>query len=547
MIASGLSEFLTISAIIPFLFALNNPETIGQIPYIRNLLLSFNLITVKETITFITLFFILASLFSGFLRTINFWLSGKISALIGSDLSIKAYDIKLNDSYEKHVKQNSSEFLNLIVTCVNRAILSIYCFSQIITSLLIGIFIISALLIINWKAVLISFLLILICYLIFAFTIKKRMFNNSKKIITSSRIQIQIMQEGLGSVKDIILSGNYKPFYDEFIKADLVYRKLNAENKFLTVIPKYVVESLGISLIAFLGYLFLITGVNKELFIPLLGSLALGAQRLLPVTQQIYSNWSLLIGFKPDLCELLDVVEQKKNSEKYYFKPYNLKESIKFENIAYNYGKKDKAISNINLNIKAGETIGLIGRTGSGKSTTVDVLMGLLKPSKGKVLIDNKDLYQENQFLINWRRSIAHVPQSIYLSDNTFLMNIAFGVPLEKIDFNTVKIAAKEALISSFIESTSSGYRTKVGEYGVRLSGGQRQRIGIARAIYRLYTSKINLLVLDESTSSLDKFTESKIIKVFEEKKNLTKIIISHNLETLSSCNRIIDISQDFR
>ena len=548
MISSGFSEFLTISAIIPFLFALNNTESINQIPYISNLLSIFNLTTEKEIITFITLLFIFAALFSGFLRTINFWLSCKLSALIGSDLSIKAYDNKLNDPYEKQVRQNSSETLNLIVTCVNRAILSIYCFSQIITSILIAFFIISALLIINWKAVLIGFLLILICYLTFGFTIKKRIFNNSKKIISSSRIQIQTMQEGLGSVKDIILSGNYKPFIDEFIKADVMYRTLNAENKFLTVIPKYVIESLGLSIIAFLAYLFLITGVNKELFIPLLGSLALGAQRLLPVIQQIYTNWSLLIGFTPDLLKLLDVVEQKENSDKRIYNPYALKESIKLENIQYNYGERDKAISNLFLNIRAGETIGLIGRTGSGKSTTVDILMGLLKPSKGKVLIDNKELYDEkNSFLINWRRSIAHVPQSIYLSDNTFLMNIAFGIPLKKIDLHIVKLAAKEALISSFIESTSRGYRTNVGEYGVKLSGGQRQRLGIARAIYRLYTSEINLLVLDEATSSLDKNTESKIIKIIEKKKNLTKIIISHNLETLTSCNRVIDISQDFR
>ena len=169
--------------------------------------------------------------------------------------------------------------------------------------------------------------------------------------------------------------------------------------------------------------------------------------------------------------------------------------------------------------------------------------MGLLKPCKGKIFVDNKDLHENKKsILISWRKSIAHVPQLIYLTDNSFMANIAFGIPLEEINIELVKKAAKKALIHDYIETTKDGYHTKVGERGVNLSGGQRQRVGIARAIYKIFNFQVNLLVLDEATNALDIKTELEIMNNIQNMKNLTKLIISHNNKSLSFCNRIIKI-----
>ncbi len=550
MIISGLSEFLTISSIIPYLFALSNSNIIFDLPYLSEPLSNLNITNERQLITLLTFTFVSLCIFSCIIRSYNFWLSNKLSSAIGSDLSIKCFKNILHQSYKDHIKQNTSETLNLIMTCINRTIIGIYCFLQVISNIFIGAFIFIALLIIDWKTILIGVSTFSSSYLLLGFATKKKIFINSKKIVSFTGLQVKSIQEGLGSIKDLILSGNFYIFENIFNKSDVIHRRLNAENRFLAVFPRYLLESLGLSLIAILGYLFLISGVEKELFIPLLGSIALGAQRLLPTMQQIYTNWSNLLGFKVDFIKVIEAINKKDISLfKVSGQTYIFKKTIKLKNIYFEYENKNESISNLNLEIYKGETIGIIGRTGSGKSTTVDILMGLLKPSKGNVLIDDKDLYDTNlDFLKNWRRSIAHVPQSIYLTDNSFLENIGFGIPKKDIDLKLAKRAAEESFISSYIESTDNGYDTFVGEYGVKLSGGQKQRIGIARAIYRIYIkSNINLIVLDEATSSLDSYTTSKIIKTFENKKELTKIIISHNLKSLEYCNRIIEITQKFR
>ena len=196
----------------------------------------------------------------------------------------------------------------------------------------------------------------------------------------------------------------------------------------------------------------------------------------------------------------------------------------------------------LNLEIRYGERIGLIGSTGSGKSTTIDLLMGLLEPTKGKILVDGEDLHDPEypERLLAWRSSIAHVPQTIYLADSSIAENIAFGVPIDKIDFERVKRAAQQAQISAFIESTSESYATFVGERGVRLSGGQRQRIGIARAIYK----QANVLILDEATSALDSSTEWAVMDAVEAlSKKLTIVMIAHRLSTLQRCDRVIRLA----
>ena len=290
----------------------------------------------------------------------------------------------------------------------------------------------------------------------------------------------------------------------------------------------------------------LVKNTNKELLIiPTIGTMALGAQKLLPALQQIYNSWAGVKGMSSSIYGVLKMLEQEMNIQNTYksIKPYVLKSGIKFRNVSFSYGNDSKKydIRDLNLTINKGQVVGIIGKTGSGKSTFVDLLMGLLKPTKGEILIDENNLYDEKNYktLSSWRSAISHVPQDIYLSDNSIEENIAFGENLSQISRIKVKKAAKFAQIESFIANLPEKYGTYVGERGIRMSGGQRQRIAIARAIYK--NSKI--LVLDEATSALDTKTEREVMSSINKvSKNLTLIIIAHRKSTILNCDRILHI-----
>jgi ATP-binding cassette subfamily B protein len=220
--------------------------------------------------------------------------------------------------------------------------------------------------------------------------------------------------------------------------------------------------------------------------------------------------------------------------------PLPLRQTIRLEGVHFRYGPdQPEVLRGLDLEIRRGERIGLIGSTGSGKSTTVDLLMGLLEPSQGRILVDGADLHDpaHPERLAAWRAAIAHVPQSIYLADSSIAENIAFGVPIGQIDLERVRQVAEQAQIASFIEASPEGYQSFVGERGIRLSGGQRQRIGIARALYK----QAQVLVFDEATSALDTGTEEAVMEAVEDlSEEFTIVMIAHRLSTLKSCDRLV-------
>lgn len=274
--------------------------------------------------------------------------------------------------------------------------------------------------------------------------------------------------------------------------------------------------------------------------LPVLGMLALGAQRLLPSLQQLYYSWASITGYQASLADTIMLLDQPLPEEllQPITKPLKIKDTIRLDAVRFSYtGAGPWVLDGLNLVIAKGARVGFVGSTGSGKSTTLDLLMGLLIPTKGQLLVDRQPV--NGNRLRAWQRSIAHVPQSIFLADTTLAENIAFGVPVESIDMERVKQAAYQAQIADFIEQNPEGYQAFVGERGVRLSGGQRQRIGIARALYK----QASVLVLDEATSALDNATEQLVMEAIGElNSELTILLIAHRLTTVRHCDFIVEL-----
>ena len=379
-------------------------------------------------------------------------------------------------------------------------------------------------------------------YLILAITSKRELRSNGEKINKATTQQLKAVQEGLGAIRNVLLNNTQAIYLQIYRQADRPQRQLRAKNEFLSIFPRYALEALGMVAISFLGGILILQRGSGASVVPLLGAMALGAQRLLPALQQIYNGWASLKRFNSAINSVVILLEQPLPQISDTVEAFGFKKNICLKNIHFRYAaNQSEVIKGLDLNINAGERIGVIGSTGSGKSTVIDIIMGLLKPTSGRILVDGQNLHDDYEpgILTSWRNAIAIVPQSIFLADSSIAENIAFGIPRELIDFNRVREVSSQAQISNFIETLPNRYDHFVGEQGIRLSGGQRQRIGIARALYK----NSSVLVLDEATSALDSQTENSIMHSIDKlSSKLTILIIAHRLSTIQSCDRVIQI-----
>jgi ATP-binding cassette subfamily B protein len=289
-------------------------------------------------------------------------------------------------------------------------------------------------------------------------------------------------------------------------------------------------------LIALLAYYLTATRGGVAGAIPVLGALALGAQRLMPLMQQTYQGWVFVTSHRQVLMDVVSLLQQPvPNETQVHVSPLPFEREIRLEQVSFRYQPDlPLVLQGIDIAIPLGARVGFAGTTGSGKSTLIDLLMGLLQPSTGQIRVDGTPL--TGTMRLAWQRNIAHVPQAIFLADESFAENIAFGVPAKDIDLARVRRAAQQAQIADFIESSTKGYASMVGERGVRLSGGQRQRIGIARALYK----QAKVLVFDEATSALDSDTEASVMQAIEGLgREFTIVLIAHRLTTLQGCDII--------
>ena len=532
---------MSLGAVLPFLAVLTDPERLWQQPLVQALAGRVGFTQESELLLPATLAFAVAAVLAAAVRLANLWLNGRLAAAVGSDLSCEAYRRTLYQPYGVHVQRNSAAVITGTTTQIGGTVGALRALLQLVTAAVVAVGLLAGLLLIDWAVSLGASALFGSAYGLLAITSRKELQRNSQRIVAATKQQIKTLQEGLGAIRDVLLDGNQGTYVEIYRQADRLQRQLQAKNQFLGTFPRYFLEALGMVAIALLGGLLLVLHQGEDgLVIPLLGAVALGAQRLLPALQQMYGGWSSLKGFNADLAGVLRMLNQPLPPQVKVAEPLVLREGIRLEAVHFRYGpEQQEVLQGLNLEIGRGERIGLIGSTGSGKSTTVDLLMGLLAPSAGRVLVDEKDLHDpaHPELLSAWRAAIAHVPQSIYLADSSIAENIAFGVPRDQIDQARVQQAAAQAQIASFIEARPEGYGRFVGERGIRLSGGQLQRIGIARALYK----QPQVLVFDEATSALDTATEQALMDAVNElSKKLTIVMIAHRVSTLHRCDRVI-------
>jgi ATP-binding cassette subfamily B protein len=541
----AIAELVSLGMVIPFLGILTAPDQAFSYAIVQPAVSWLGLSEPRQLLLPLTIMFATSAILAGLLRLALLSSQMRLCNSIGNDLGCDIFRRTLYQPYRVHVARNSSEIVTVLMTKINTVVyfiliplISIFTSSIIILAVIIFMFFV------DFRLTMIATISFGLLYSIVVGITKMNLIENSRMVSINQSHVTKIAQESLGGIRDILIDGLQEIYLKMYQKADFQLRKALSSIGIIGGAPRPIIEALGIVLIAFLAY-FLMTHTNETLsIVPLLGVLALASQRLLPLVQQLYAGWASIMGGKNSLKDVLALLDQPLP----IFSSTSLIESITFEykislvDIYFRYSSEGPWIlRGVNLEVQRGSKIGLIGGTGSGKSTLLDLIMGLLSPTSGFIEVDDGRLNQVTQR--DWQSRIAHVPQSIYLTDATIAENIAFGVPISQINMTHLKEVAKKVKIADLIESWTDGYQTYVGERGIRLSGGQRQRIGIARALYK----SAEVIIFDEATSSLDNDTEKEVMDAINalsgDRGALTLIIVAHRLTTLKGCDQIIELS----
>lgn len=537
-LVGAVAELVSIGAVLPFLQLIAVPETVAKFPFVTELMRKLHIARATDLLYPAAIVLIVTAIASALIRMALVWVSTRFIFGLTHDLSTKMFDRVIRQPYSLYLSRNSSEVLSGLEK-VN--FVSTYFLNPILTAMssaLIAIGIVIMLLLINPVVAIVAGLSIVLLYVLIGLSTRGILVRLGREQAFYGTRRIKLAQEAIGGVRDIILDRSHDVFGWQYRVADARMRRVSSIINSISTAPRYAVEGAGIVLIALFALYYAGQPGGVIAAIPVLGALALGAQRLLPLAQAInvaYAQYGASIGTVEDLLQLLDapILPPRDRNADTTIVP--MREGIVLDRVSFGYDGARLALDDISITIPRGARIGVVGRTGSGKTTLLDVVAGLLTPTSGAVRIDGELLDEAS--IQNWQAQIAHVPQAIFLLDDTIAANIAFGLPHDKIDIARVRDAARRADIDSFVETLPEGFDTRVGERGARLSGGQRQRIGIARALYKRAT----VLILDEATSALDTATEIMVMAGIEQlDRNLTILMIAHRLTTVANCDQII-------
>ena len=539
-ILAGFSEFLSLSLVIPFINILDSSNVElknNNIQFFANL---FNIENQFQLKIFISILFILGIALSGVIRTISIISNSRYSASIGTQLNCDLYQNILNQPYSFFKKNESNSLISTCTIFIKETITCINAILNIITSIFIIFFIILLLYKTNPSIALSFFILFSFIYYLISKRTNAVLRKNSKKITVHTDLIIKKIQESLLSIRDILMYETKGIHLNQFHSYNFNLRRKESNNFIISTFPRFSLESLAIIVFILISLIGLIINKDENLNFAVLGVLAFSAQKLLPLFQNTYLNFSFIKGKLASINKVLYFLELESLEYK-SSKRINIDfKEIKLKKVSLNFeAKKENVFENVNLSILCGEKIGIIGKTGAGKSTLIDLLIGLVTPSKGSVYVNDKDIHSDFSFKKSWMSMVAVVPQDIFILDGTLISNITYGVSSENINYDRLKNSIKIAQLESFVNGQTKGLETSIRENGKNLSGGQKQRIGIARALYK----NCKFIIFDEATSALDSNTENKIIEAIENfDKNMTILFIAHRKSTLKICDKIYEL-----
>ena len=541
MIIVSFAEAISIGTVIPFLGILTSPEWLFKHPIAQPFITNLGFTEPQQLLKPLTILFACAAVVSGGLRLLLHWAQTRLGYAIGADFSISIYRRTLYQPYAVHLSRNSSEVITGVTTKADGVVyqtllplFTIFSSAMMLLTTLIALLaaqpVVAAISIASFGGI----------YALAVTLTKSRLSRDSKLINREQTLIVKALQEALGGIRDVLIDGTQQIYCRIYEKADRRLRTAQANVGIVAVSPRFIVEAVGIALIATMAYALASRPQGLGSTIPIMGMLALGAQRMLPVLQQAYSNWTVMRSGQAALVGVLELMGQPlpHYAGEPSPRPMPFRREIALDKLGFHYSPtRPWVLQGLNLRISKGSRVGFIGTTDSGKSTLLDIVMGLLVPSEGRLQVDGVSVTSANSRA--WQMHIAHVPQSIYLADTTVAENIAFGVPTAQIDYGRIKRAARRAQIADTVESWEKGYETLVGERGVRLSGGQRQRIGIARALYK----EVDVIVFDEATSALDTETERAVMEAISSLSgDLTILMVAHRLSTLRDCTQVVEL-----
>ena len=532
MLAGTVAEMVTIGAVMPLLALASDPETALIGPRLRAWL-GF----AGDPLVGAAILLVAAALVAAAVRLALAWSSNSFVMKLGHEIASSIFSRMLRQPYAAYLRRNSSEILSGIEKVQSVVFGLLQPAMQGTIATVMGLFVGGLLFLIDPMAAGIGGISLFLAYAAMSRFTRRRLGANARIIGRAMTDRTKIVQEGLGGIRDIMIERSQPLFEQRFRAIDGRLRRAIAVNAFIGASPRFVVEAAAISAIAVVTLAMSGQPGGIVAAIPVLGALALGAQRLLPLIQTAWHGWSQVSGNLQLLRDVSALLETPPEPDRPPAEPLAFADAIVFDSVSFGYEGGGFALSDVSLRIGRGERIGIAGTTGSGKSTLLDLLMGLLDPAEGEIRVDGKPL--DEALRPHWQAAIAHVPQAIYLADDSIAANIAFAAP-GPIDRNRVEAAARVACLTEFVAGLPEGYDTRVGERGIRLSGGQRQRIGLARALYK----GASVLVLDEATSALDDATEAAVLASLAALPGLTVLMVAHRRSTIEACGRVLRLEE---
>jgi ATP-binding cassette, subfamily B, bacterial PglK len=550
MIFAAIFETIGIGLIVPFVGIVTNPNIIQEQAFLAYIFKVFNFQSQTSFITFSVVILLLVFILKNLYLLFFHYVQCKLILNQQVKLSRQLFEEYLKKPYLFHLQRNSAELLRNVNEEVSKVFQGIIMSGfHLLTEMLVIFCILVLLIITSPEATIFASIILVGSVLIFFKFFRKRITFLGKENQKVSAEMIKWVNQGLGASKEVKVSGKESFFVEAYSKHSQVKANNSRYMKMLEQIPRLFIETLLVVVVLFTMLYIILQEKNTSQLIATMALFSMAAFRLLPSINRVVTMITTIRYCIPSLSlvykDLFKNREQSSNENLPSTYTNNLidkriyNDCILLKEVSFRYPNQDEyTVKGVSLNIPIGQSVAIIGDSGAGKTTLVDIILGLLRPEKGSILVDGKDLYEQKYL---WQQRIGYIPQNIFLTDDSIRNNVAFGIKNEDIDDTEVWRALEQAKLKEFVANLPDKLETVVGERGVRLSGGQRQRIGIARALYH----NPEILFMDEATSALDNETEKEIMREFDGLKGeKTLIIIAHRLSTIENCDTVFRLKQ---